>query len=275
GRSCDDGVAIHRFPILRWPGRRYVLKALSLVPLGLWQCMTMPCNPIAPRMWSEAGRRKKAFDVVHATAFPYAWPLVCGLRLAHRQRVPFLLTPFLHLGDPENREDETKLGYTTPALLSLIHAADRVFVQTPGERQALLDRGISAEKLVLLGMGVAPEECTGGDRDKGRRAWGVNPEEVVIGHLANNSEEKGTVDLLRAAQLMWQRGRRFHVVPAGPEMPNFQQFWRKFRPAGPVGRLGVLSDEARRDFFASLDIFALPSRSDSFGLVLLEAWANG
>src|SRR5262249_53342947 len=26
--------------------------------------------------------------------------------------------------------------------------------------------------------------------------------------------------------------------------------------------------------FAGIDIFALPSRSDSFGLVILEAWAN-
>ena len=42
-----------------------------------------------------------------------------------------------------------------------------------------------------------------------------------------------------------------------------------------VERLGVLSDAAKRDFYAGIDAFALPSRSDSFGLVLLEAWANG
>jgi glycosyltransferase involved in cell wall biosynthesis len=40
-------------------------------------------------------------------------------------------------------------------------------------------------------------------------------------------------------------------------------------------RLGILNDQQKKDFFAGLDIFALPSRSDSFGLVLLEAWANG
>src|SRR5262249_2389476 len=42
-----------------------------------------------------------------------------------------------------------------------------------------------------------------------------------------------------------------------------------------VQRLGVLDDRQKRDFFAGIDLFALPSRSDSFGLVLLEAWANG
>jgi glycosyltransferase involved in cell wall biosynthesis len=103
----------------------------------------------------------------------------------------------------------------------------------------------------------------------------VGPEEVVVGHLANNSREKGTVDLLRAANRAWSAGSRFHLVLAGPEMANFRSFWQAHRPAGPARRLGVLDDEGKRDFFAGIDLFALPSRSDSFGLVLPETWANG
>jgi glycosyltransferase involved in cell wall biosynthesis len=99
--------------------------------------------------------------------------------------------------------------------------------------------------------------------------------DVVVGHLANNSAEKGTVDLLRAAALLWDRGLAFRVVLAGPQMPNFVRFWQTFRHADRVCCLGQLDDCGRRDFFAGLDIFALPSRCDSFGLVLLEAWANG
>jgi glycosyltransferase involved in cell wall biosynthesis len=136
---------------------------------------------------------------------------------------------------------------------------------------------VSAAKIVLQGLGVEPAECTGGDRASARRQWGVAPAEVVVGHLANNSEEKGTTDLLRAAQRLWRDGLRFHLVLAGPEMPNFRRFWQDFagRAAVPVRRLGVLSEQQKRDFFAGLDLFALPSRSDSFGLVLAEAWANG
>ena len=37
---------------------------------------------------------------------------------------------------------------------------------------------------------------------------------------------------------------------------------------------GPVSDSQKRDFYAGIDAFALPSRTDSFGLVLLEAWAN-
>jgi glycosyltransferase involved in cell wall biosynthesis len=123
-------------------------------------------------------------------------------------------------------------------------------------------------------MGVDLPGCTGGDRGRARAAWAAG-RRAVVGHLANNSVEKGSVDLLLAAQAAWQQGADFVVVLAGPEMPNFRAFWRTFRPTGTVLRLGVLDEQHKRDFFAGLDVFALPSRSDSFGLVLPEAWANG
>jgi glycosyltransferase involved in cell wall biosynthesis len=275
GITREDTVEVRRYPLLRWPGRRYVLKPLSLLPVRRWQCMTLPCNPIAWGMWSEAHRGPQVFDIVHATAFPYAWPIACGQHLARRLGVPFVLTPFVHTGDPKDPRDPIRRQYTTPALLWLIRAADRVLVQTPGEQAVLLSLGIPPHKLVLQGLGVAPSECTGGDRARARGAWNIQPGQVAVGHLANSSREKGTIDLLQAAALLWQRGVPLCVVLAGPEMPNFQNFWRRFTPAGPVVRVGVLGDAQKRDFFAGIDLFALPSRSDSFGLVLLEAWANG
>src|SRR5262249_28016401 len=95
------------------------------------------------------------------------------------------------------------------------------------------------------------------------------------------SREKGTVDLLLAVQETWKRGVPAHVVLAGPEMPNFRAFWPGFEASlsaeerSRVHRLGVVSGTAKRDFFAGIGLFSLPSRSDSFGLALLEAWANG
>jgi glycosyltransferase involved in cell wall biosynthesis len=275
GVTPEDGVEVRRHAMWRWPARRYILKALSFIPHRSWQCLTMACNPIAPAMWRDAGRRDVPFDVVHATAFPYAWSIACGLRLARRLGVPLILTPFLHLGDPDDPNDRSRRAYLSPALLSLIRAADRVIVQTDVERDALLDLGIPEENLVLQGMGVDLGECTGGDRARARREWGIEADEIVIGHLANKSREKGTVDLLLAAEQAWQSGQRFRLVLAGPEMANFRQFWDQFPARGRVVRLGVLDARQKKDFFAGLDVFALPSRSDSFGLVLLEAWANG
>ena len=274
GICTEDGVEIRRYPISHWPARRYILKALTLVPNRKWQCMTLPCNPISWPMWLDADRNGRQFDLVHATAFPYAWPIVCGLRLAKKQNIPFVITPFLHIGNPDNPSDRTRRQYLSPALLWLLRQASRVFVQSGLEREIVQASGVDKDKTVLLGMGVCEKECTGGDRRRIRQEWNAGPSDVVIGHLANNSEEKGSVDLLKATEIAWSRGARFRLVLAGPEMPNFRRFWTHYSPAPQVVRMGVLSEEQKRDFFSGIDVFALPSRSDSFGMVLLEAWAN-
>ena len=128
GRRVEGGVQVRRYGLWRFPARRYFLKALSFMPHRLWQCLTMPCNPISLKMWRDCGRSDDRFDLVHASAFPYAFPIVCGLRLARRLGVPFVLTPFLHLGDPDNPNDPIRRSYTSPALLALIRAAGEGFV---------------------------------------------------------------------------------------------------------------------------------------------------
>lgn len=271
GRGC---LRLRHYAPLHFPGRRYALKALSLFPHRRWRCLTAPCNPVCPAMWRDAGRYAGLLDAVHATAFPYSFPIACALRLARRRGVPFLLTPFLHLGDPADPRDGTRRRYTAPHLRWLLNQADRVFVQTRAERAAALSLGVCEAKVVLQGLGVDAGECTGGSRAAMRTACGFAADEVVFGHLANNSAEKGTVDLLRAAERAWAGGHRFRVVLAGPEMPNFRAFWNTFAAKDRVTRFGVLTDAQKRDFFAGIDAFALPSRADSFGLVLLEAWAN-
>lgn len=274
GPASDQGVKTERYPLLRFPGRRYVLKALSFVPNNRWRCLTLPCNPISLPMWRDARGDSRSFDVVHATALPYAWPIVCALERARRSAIPFFITPFLHLGDPDNPRDLSRQSYLSAPLRSLLLQADGVFAQTRLERLALIEAGIDPEKTHLQGMGVDADECTGGDRARARLSWNTKDDEVVVGHLANQSREKGTVDLLQAAERAWKAGERFRVVLAGPAMPNFLAYWKTFEPKDRVTQLGVLNAAQKLDFYAGIDVFALPSRSDSFGLVLLEAWMN-
>jgi len=252
-----------------------MLKLLSLLPIASWQCRTLPCNPFAPAMARDAVNYDGPLDAVHASAFPFTFPILCGLRLARRRGVPFYLTPFLHLGDPDDPRDPTRRRYTSRPMRWLLTQADAVFVQTQQERAAVVAMGVPESRVVLQGLGVEPRECTGGDRITARQAWGLAPDEFIVGHLANASVEKGTVDLLRAASMAWAKGHRFRVLLAGPVMTNFERFWNGFLPQDRVIRLGEIRDDQKQDFFAAIDLFALPSRTDSFGLVLLEAWANG
>jgi len=276
GITTEAGITVRRYqPSYRWAGRRPLLKAASLLPNRSWQSLTVPWGPISRSMWRDAGRETEPVDVVHAIAFPYAAIIRSGLRLARRRGVPFVITPFLHLGDPDDPNDHIRRAYSAPHLRWLLRQADRVLVQTPTEGEAVRGMGIPSTKIVMQGLGVEPAECTGGDREAARAEWGVGPDDFVVGHLANQSAEKGTIDLLRAAAKVRRDGLPLRIALAGPAMPSFTTFWKQFGPAPWVTQCGPISDREKRDFFRGIDAFALPSRSDSFGLVFLEAWANG
>src|SRR5262249_39317711 len=89
GRRVEDGVQVRRCHLWHVPVlHTAVLKALSrLTPLR-WRVWLTGSTPVAPRMWLDT-RPAGPFDLVHATAFPYGWPLACARRLARRLGVPF------------------------------------------------------------------------------------------------------------------------------------------------------------------------------------------
>lgn len=275
GTESADGMTVRRYrPEFRFPGRKLFLKLASYWPNDNLRAMTQPWAPTSLAMLHDAGESPEV-DVVHAVAFPYAAILRSALRMAQVARVPFVVTPFIHLGDPNDPKDWIRRAYLAPHLVAILRQADRVLVQTPTEARAVAELGIDSGRIALQGLGVEVSECTGGKRDATRQAWGVHAGEVVVGHLANLSMEKGTPDVLAAVEMARQAGTPVRAVLAGPEMPNFSQFWKWSGPDDWITRLGPLTDQQRRDFYSGIDIFALPSRSDSFGLVFLEAWANG
>ncbi|MER3414960.1 MAG: hypothetical protein C4297_01950 [Gemmataceae bacterium] len=273
--SCaEHGLRIRRHPLRCLPYQRLWQRAARWVlPVGV-RAWTTGGSPFVPSMWAAAGRRAN-YAVVHATAFPYTWPILCARRLARRCRARWVLTPFLHLGNWLDPADPMRHAYLAPELVALLKGADLVIVQTRLEYQAVLAQGVPDERVRLLGMGVDPNECCGSDRVTARQRWGIAPDAVVIGHLANKSREKGTLDLLQALALLRPHADCVRLLLAGPEMTSFRDFWRALPDKQNIIRLGVLSEQEKKDFYAAIDIFALPSRSDSFGLVLLEAWANG
>ncbi len=86
--------------------------------------------------------------------------------------------------------------------------------------------------------------------------------------------DKGTVHLVEAARRLWRAGRDLHLVLAGALLQPFRDYLGGL-PETERSRLTVLGpvdDEEKRDLLAATDIFAMPSRTDSFGIVYLEAW---
>ena len=84
---------------------------------------------------------------------------------------------------------------------------------------------------------------------------------------------KGLDILIKAVHLIKQSKLNFHLYVAGdgPEKANYQKLVKKLDLEKNVSFVGYISNNTKKCFYKSIDIFVLPSRYESFGIVLLEA----
>lgn len=276
GPDHINGVEVVRFPVRHVPAQRYLRTAAHWLPFGMrWKCDTLRWTPWVPALTNAAMKPSREIDIVHAAGLPYSSVLYAGVALSEHTGARLIMSPFTHVAPPGPAGAPIRRAYLSPLNVGLLSRADRVFAQTELERRTLGEAGVPIERQTIVGLGVDPAECAGGNREQARRAWGVAHNSVVIGHLANKSWDKGTVDLLDAAELLWDKGLSFPLVLAGSEMPSFARRWANARFRDRVVNLGELSDRDRRDFLAGIDVFALPSYVESFGISSLEAAQTG
>ena len=271
--SKVDGATIRRFPVKHLPLQRYFGRLLSYAPHWPTRCVASSYMPILPGLSKVRGQ----YDAVFAVGFPYTVFSYAALLTARAANAPLLLTPFLHLSTPGDKVNRT---YTQPHQIRLLLESDAVIVQTSLEANAVRGWNIPDRQVVTLGMAVEHAEVTGGDRSRFRTQLGISPMSRVVGHLATLDLNKGTNDLILAVARLNEARPEADKIPlilAGPSSPDFERFLGE-QPTSNwpwLHRLGPLPLADRADFFASIDVFSMPSRTDSFGIVFLEAWANG
>ena len=109
--------------------------------------------------------------------------------------------------------------------------------------------------------------------DARRRLGATRDDQVVVAYVGRLAHEKGVRVLLRAMHAVRERvGDRvvFAVVGDGPAEAEC----RAGAPAGTVFT-GKLTGRALSEAYASADLFAFPSITETFGNVVLEAMASG
>jgi glycosyltransferase involved in cell wall biosynthesis len=82
------------------------------------------------------------------------------------------------------------------------------------------------------------------------------------------------VQVVEAVRRLWRDGVDVELFLAGSVLSAFQRYLDRLpeEDRGRMSVLGPVDDGTKRDLLAAADIVAMPSRTDSFGLVYLEAW---
>ena len=188
--------------------------ALAHPASARWQCLTRRATRSAPAMWRDAGRYDGPLDAVHATAFPYSFPI--ALRPAAGPAARRAVLP--HAVPAPRRPGRSARPHPPPVhrpASALAAAAGRRRVRADADRNATpwSTLGVPESAFICKGWASIPANAPAATRDAARAAWGIRAGEVVVGHLANNSIEKGTVDLLaRGGTGLGERG----AVPRRP-----------------------------------------------------------
>lgn len=185
----------------------------------------------------------------------------CVLEIHRGRSFPLVLVPLLHEADPYWPFDE---------LAGAFRRADAVIAHTEHEAGRLREAyGVPPDRVFNVGMGVeVPRELPERKRE---------PMVLFLGRKAPSKR----IDLLvEAIRLVWQRRPEATLVLAGARVPMTDEFDRLLGDLSAEERAQVrsaddVSEDEKTDLLESASCLVLPSDVESFGIVLLEAWAHG
>ena len=196
-------------------------------------------------------------DIVHNVFMAREAFSVALLEAAHRQGRRFVFTPLRH---------QRPLGWSSPAFRRLYRESDALIALTHGEKRWLIGKGAPADRVHVIGLG--PQNDPAVSPEAGRRLAGERPFVLFLGQLHSY---KGYASLLAAVPLLADLDVDF--LFAGPDVRGHS---RQLSTAGSNVRfLGTVSLPERDSLLAACSVLCVPSARESFGSVVIEAWAAG
>ena len=262
-----------------------------------------PLGPVAKESlrdlvdeWTEGvGRRLERMDAdgnpVAAIHANYWLSGLAGHTLKHRLELPLLVT-FHTLDRVKADASPESISFSEPALRAsaeahIVGCADAVLASCSVEAHQLVELyGAEPDRIAMVAPGVEHAFFAPGDRAQARRAVGLPEDEPVVLFVGRIQPLKGptvAVEALGALRNFEGRPERASLVliggPSGPQGADELSAVRRAIAAhglsGAVRLLPPQRHEMLSTYFRAGDACVVPSHSESFGLVALEAAACG
>ena len=237
-------------------------------------------DEFADRIAEEVGRA----SVVHS----HYWDGGYVAQKLRANRCWFHTTHSLGMLKKQALPDSSRYAYDDRIRIEtdVYRGCDRVIALTDLEKRQISDLyGVDERSILVISPGVDPAHFTvPADSAPIRRRLGL-PDGQIIFTLGRLDERKGFDLFLRAAgELLRNRDGLdpYFVLSAGVhsaaeknEMQRLQEIAEEEDLDDRLIWLDVLPTDFVPDYYAAADVFALPSRYEPFGIVLLEAMASG
>lgn len=202
-----------------------------------------------------------------------------ALRMASQHDLPLIFThhtlyeKYVHYL-PVDAETAGKLAVQVPT--DYANFCDAVIAPSRTIRDLVLDRGVH-RPVWEIPTGVDDTSFGSGDRAAFRQKHGLSADAPVIGHLGRLAEEKNLRFLAEAVArtLTVHQSAHFLCVGDGDAAEAIRQTFEQAGCADRLHLVGRLTGQDTVDAYAAMDLFAFASKSETQGLVLVEAMAAG
>ncbi|WP_307857316.1 D-inositol-3-phosphate glycosyltransferase [Mycobacterium sp. SM1] len=247
--------------------------------LDKYDLPTQLCAFAAGVLRAEAAHEPGYYDIVHSH---YWLSGQVGWLARDRWAVPLVHTAHTlaavknaALADGDTPEPPLR----TVGEQQVVDEADRLIVNTAEEAAQLVSlHSADPARIDVAHPGVDLEVFHPGDRRAARAALGLPPDRHVVVFVGRIQPLKAPDIVLRAAA----RLARVHIVvaggPSGSGRVAPDGLARLAEELGIAARVTFLPPQSREDLatlFRAADLVAVPSYSESFGLVAVEAQACG
>ncbi len=256
-----DGVKIHRLDAR-------LLKLPHIYPPPYPICKEVPAA-------IERLHKKYGFDFIniHGRWFP---SFNRAIYFGKKNGIKTVLT--LHNGRPGGIDPATTLFGTIYESLwgkKILRDVDRIIAVSEGVKKEIANYGIDEKKMHVIHNGVDTAMFTPTEpKYRERYADGFDHLLVFSGRIV---KQKGLEHLLEAMKLVIKEYPKTRLLIIGKGSLR-QELEKKARKAGirdNVMFLGFLPENEMAYIYSSSDLFILPSISEPFGMVLVEAMASG
>jgi hypothetical protein len=156
-------------------------------------------------------------------------------------------------------------------------SVDIVISPSGAMRDALRAYGVGG-RIEVLPTGLNAGCYNPGDGERFRTAQGIEPDRPVVLHVGRAAHEKNIDFLLRMLGPLKRAVPNVLLVIAGegPALPHLQGLAGRLGHAQNVRFVGYLErNRELPDCYSAADVFVFSSRTETQGLVLLEAMAQG
>lgn len=243
------------------------IHSFSSIPFFLYP----ECRIALPNYLSIRGELDRFRPELIHIASPFNMGL-CGLHYARKRGIPHVASYHTHF---DRYLDYYRLKFAVPLLWRYMRwfheSCAATFAPSAETRAQLLEQDIRKVELWQRGVDCHlfhPDKRNGSIRER----YGIRERYLFlyVGRFAPEKDIDILADIMNSLPDALRGQVRWLLVGDGPAMPDLRQ-----KAPENATFTGYLSGEALAAAYAAADLFVFPSSTETFGNVVLEAFASG